>query len=729
MIAVSVRVPGEEVRVPVDICCVIDISGSMGQSATPANEEEGAQASETGLSVLDIVKHAVKTVMCVLKDGDRMALVAFDDKAETVFPLKEMSAEGRAQAMDALSSLRPRGQTNLWDGVHAGMETLREQTPKRAGRRKTLLVLTDGQPNIAPPRGHLSELKLYKDSHRDFQFQINTFGFGYDLDSELLLDLATEGNGTYAFIPDAVIVGTTFVNSVANVLSTWAQSTQLHLMLHNSAEFTGAVLGKYQATDTSWGRVVALGPLQLGQSREVVVPMSLPAGMEPYLEVVFTYAIPGAAEGRTSVQVASRSASVDALMAELRCRAVQAGFDSVTEAAAGHGKAAQEALTALASHLAMSAATCDDERLSALRADIDGRMSKALKGKERFNRWGKHYLRALVRAHQLQLCTNFMDPGVQVYGGSLFRSLRAEGDAAFLSLPAPRPAKDETVMPCDACGQMVAFCDYGEHARVCRTGQTRPAAPARQPSPPPRMRQRTPSPVMRTYYAGSGGGCFGAGSIVSVVTRSGEEVQKAVDKVRAGDWVRVSDGGAAQVCCVLQIARQLEKKLIALPGGLMITPRHPIRRAGKWQLPAALGRATESHCGHVYNFVLDRCHVLLVNGVECVTWAHGFEGEVVGHPYYSNERVVADLARMSGWEQGLVQVEGCVRKGASRQVVGLLGKLGIPRTLAVLSFSSNGALQLPVDDQVENTARDLQHWPSPWGKALQDGPLPNVTAF
>jgi len=41
----------------------------------------------------------------------------------------------------------------------------------------------------------------------------------------------------------------------------------------------------------------------------------------------------------------------------------------------------------------------EDEALVALRADADGRMTKALNGKTRFNRWGKHYLRAICRSH------------------------------------------------------------------------------------------------------------------------------------------------------------------------------------------------------------------------------------------------------------------------------------------------------------------------------------------
>lgn len=252
-IVISIQVPEHSgTRAPADICCVVDISGSMGTEAT--YETDGVVRSDR-LSYLDIVKHAVKTVMHMLKDGDRLALVAFDDKAELASPLLPMTEGGREQAIAALENLRPRGQTNLWAGILAGMEALRIPSESSAAdtakRQKTLLVLTDGQPNEVPPEGHLAALRTYKESHPEFNIQINTFGFGYSLDSELLLELAVEGHGTYAFIPDAVIVGTVFVNSVANVLSTVTQNATLHLTAQGGAQLSGPVLGfgEHEVTD------------------------------------------------------------------------------------------------------------------------------------------------------------------------------------------------------------------------------------------------------------------------------------------------------------------------------------------------------------------------------------------------------------------------------------------------------------------------------------------------
>merc|ERR1712224_284740 len=76
--------------------------------------------------------------------------------------------------------------------------------------------------------------------------------------------------------------------------------------------------------------------------------------------------------------------------------------------------------------------------------------------------------------------------------------------------------------------------------------------------------------------------------------------------------------------------------------------------------------------GRVYSFVLDRCHVLLVNSIECATWGHGIKEPVVQHPFYGTTRVVQNLMSLPGWEQGFVQVEGCLRDAAN-QVVGLQG--------------------------------------------------------
>ena len=79
-----------QARAPVDLCCVVDISGSMGNKAE--YEDANGNVTNDGLSILDVVKHAVKTVAHILGEGDRLSLVVFDDVAEVSFPLRLMDA-------------------------------------------------------------------------------------------------------------------------------------------------------------------------------------------------------------------------------------------------------------------------------------------------------------------------------------------------------------------------------------------------------------------------------------------------------------------------------------------------------------------------------------------------------------------------------------------------------------------------------------------------------------
>ena len=65
---------------------------------------------------------------------------------------------------------------------------------------------------------------------------MNTFGFGYSLKSKMLLEMAEEGGGSFAFIPDAGVLGTCFVSCVANSCSLVALHSKVHLISKNGSK-------------------------------------------------------------------------------------------------------------------------------------------------------------------------------------------------------------------------------------------------------------------------------------------------------------------------------------------------------------------------------------------------------------------------------------------------------------------------------------------------------------
>jgi len=180
---------------------------------------------------------------------------------------------------------------------------------------------------------------------------------------------------------------------------------------------------------------------------------------------------------------------------------------------------------------------------------------------------------------------------------------------------------------------------------------------------------------------------------------------KLVADIRAGDVVRLSknaetgkqqqssDGSDAAVveCVVKTLFDTLltSPTLIRLPGGLLVTPWHPVKDPlGKWVFPCEYPDAVTVEgvsCDAVYSFVLKKCSeseklrgnglAMIINDIECATLGHGIEDpsdSVISHPFYGTSKVVDSLMKFKGWANGhVVMRSGCVyREEASGLVCG-----------------------------------------------------------
>ena len=185
-----------------------------------------------------------------------------------------------------------------------------------------------------------------------------------------------------------------------------------------------------------------------------------------------------------------------------------------------------------------------------------------------------------------------------------------------------------------------------QQLRQAQRGQPRVQPPPNRPrggvppSPAPAA-HRPPSPDM-SRYMNSGGGCFAASCTVRLhpdglggAPSSMSSMVRTVrmDQIRKGDKMTLADGGYATVVCVGEVQRPRDKPLVALPGGLQLTPKHPVRLpavpgtpgSGRWVLPETIQPADAPHDGAVYNLILDRGHIIEVDGWAVCTWGHGLE--------------------------------------------------------------------------------------------------------
>jgi len=291
---------------------------------------------------------------------------------------------------------------------------------------------------------------------------INTFGFGYNLDSKLLQDIAAAGYGSYAFIPDAGFVGTVFVHAMANLLATMAHNVVLELeplagaaILHvhmpklcRRRSFVDRPVPPMPRTDR---QRLELRSLQFGQSRDLIVRMSGVQATGPAaLQATLRYRTQAGEPLEQIVSIgcgpAEPTPDVVAKLERERCRTTfiegLAEAIRLTGMSTMQGKQqplgdAQRKLEEIEAQIADSlvAQTEEVESIQSILEDLRGQVTQAFSREDWFTKWGLHYLPSLLCAHMAQQCNNFKDAGVQHYGGELFVQLRDEADDIFERLP------------------------------------------------------------------------------------------------------------------------------------------------------------------------------------------------------------------------------------------------------------------------------------------------------
>jgi len=241
----------------------------------------------------------------------------------------------------------------------------------------------------------------------------------------------------YAFIPDATFVGTAIVNCMTNTLVTMAQDVELSLVCGPSCSVKAAY--GYPLSDS-----IKLGTLQYGQSKDIVLQVAVPEGSTGIiLRGTCTYVDPRGAQtaGFTCSKPVSKDPrellEVDVQTCRLRFTETVAMALEFACSEAGDLAKAGETFEAFAKTIQTIPSGGKDERLDALQEDVTGQAYQAVSRMDWFMDWGAHYLRSLARAHLLQQCNNFKDPGVQMYGGPLFEKTREVADDIFLALPPP----------------------------------------------------------------------------------------------------------------------------------------------------------------------------------------------------------------------------------------------------------------------------------------------------
>jgi hypothetical protein len=467
---------------------------------------------------------------------------------------------------------------------------------------------------------------------------IHTFGFGYQIRSELMQSIAEVGKGSYAFIPDAGMIGTAFVHSVANLYTTAGTSASLEIQL--SRDIALESTGGMTLVQGERGHLLELGNIQYGQSRDLVFMCPAPTRGDTVITATLNYRVAdGSARGfQAHATFSDRPTLPQHLIHYHMHRAQICEFLSTLfqlkkngEHTAVKGKDALADAQNRLGNIVKAIQSSPFEATLEVRALLDdlvgdepyGQVSKAListKDRNYWQKWGRHYLPSLLHAHQRQMCNTFKDPGPLLYGkdSPLFVQCRTELDAAFDSLPAPKPSlPPRIVYSYDPFGMVTG-------SRVVGHKQ-----------------------VSMARYNSSSAPCFEGNCLVKM----GDGDSKPIKSLQPGMLVWTPTGARA-VAAILRTRIRGQKQKLCRIGELLVTPWHPIKHDGHWVFPDQVATRSVSFKGSVYSILLTPFrypsgHAVEIGGQVCVTLGHGLvsqsqsKDDVRAHPFFGSYRRVA----------------------------------------------------------------------------------------
>jgi hypothetical protein len=599
---VTITPPEISSQAQVNLVLVIDVSGSM------STEMPNPEGKTDGFTRLDITKHAAKTILHGLTfDIDTITIITFTDVARIVFEPGVITSVNLEKILKIINGLEPSSNTELWKGIEAALDVVKK-TDCPNNIVKKIIVLTDGEPSDG---NHLAKLKQYG----DIKCTLDIFGFTYQLQSKLLFDIAKLGNGNFGFIPDAGFVGTAFVNNLSNTLVT--TGTDLILTIEGPVD---SIIG-YKTNSVVGPNSITVNIGSIRDSPRNIGFVIKPGCDKKPIKISLSCNQLGKIEKITTVNKSieiSDPLYPDLLLEIYHNELIQFIIESIHNIQFLPCENIIKSLDALASKFGTSILG-KNEKLLGFLADLVGQIKIALSSKKEYERWGKHYLLALLDAHVNEICTNFKDPGLQLYGGGqLWSEIRDKLDTMYSTLPAPKPSKFVATATRQAPVQtMASYNNYDDP-------------------------------------------CFAGSSLI--LTADGKHIR--VDQVKKGTQLLLPNGKIAVIQCVVKTkCKENRSSLVELGGGLLITPYHPIKIIDKkgrseWAFPCTIEEIKLVECDFIYSFVLDIGHIVLINGIECVTLGHSFnDNSVIKHSYFGSQRIIEDLKQLNGWSNGLIQLE------------------------------------------------------------------------
>jgi len=595
-----------------DIVLCLDNSGSMGASA----DRPGTEVS--GLNILDILIHGVKTIINSCTLDHKIGIIKFSNYGEVICSLTKVNESGKKSLIDSLQ-IQPNGCTNLFDGIIKSYKMLEDRSNKKI--KSSIILFTDGEPNQDPPNGYINELRLLKEQNKGkYICPINIYTFGNNVDSQLSDEITRETGGTYGFMPDSSFIGDLLSHKIASIRSSIALNSILKVEITNVKEWQINNSVDYIMTSNK-SIQINVGDILYGQNRNFVFSVELENDEGPNIFASLHYN-EESIQHETFDQIDINSFDYQNMLYNQKRHEI---VDMISFLINYIDCRDQNSANKEFNKFLDSVITFTDERFNKMKEDLLGQIRLSILD-QYYNKWGKHYLLSLRRAYQIEQTNNFKDFGVQHFGGKLFNKILDGADDIFTKMPPPQANNtySNTII----------------------------------------------TPVnMTTFNSRYNNSCFHGLSLVKMSDNS----EKKVEDIIKGDIIKLANGNTSVIECVIKTIFETNYDNLITLNSLHITPYHPVNIDGKWYFPKDLPFVEcILECNAIYSFVLnDRGNGsgILIGNIECATLGHGLTEDVINHPFFGTEKVINNLKESTFYKNGLIILnENCVKRDVNNIV-------------------------------------------------------------
>lgn len=194
---------------------VIDASGSM-------------SGQEGELSKMELAKESAQLVVDLLKDQDKVGVIAFDHSYQWVVEIT--NAGDKRGIASKISKVQPGGGTAMYPPMEAAYEVLKNEK----ARVRHIIVLSDGQTEPGNFKSLVEKMRLS-------DITVSTIAIGSDADISLMRRIAEWGNGRFYYTNDIYSVPQIFLTETLTKSRPYIVEKEFSPILNEYIDFLNGI--------------------------------------------------------------------------------------------------------------------------------------------------------------------------------------------------------------------------------------------------------------------------------------------------------------------------------------------------------------------------------------------------------------------------------------------------------------------------------------------------------